>query len=102
MSQFSLTSLPAVPKESCPWPRALGLGRLCRVDYGQSVALKGFCAAREAGEGSAAKRKRGENLPGAAPAVEVFSRALYWGLGMLVPVRVGLAPLHPLPLASGS
>lgn len=46
------------------------------------MAVKGFCAAREA-DGYAAKR-RGEDFQGAAALVEVFIPTLCWGLGMLV------------------
>lgn len=77
-ARFPPTSLPAMPEESCPWLPAPGLGRLCHVDYGWSAALKGFCAARGAGEGSAAKRKREESLLGAAATVEVFGPARSW------------------------
>lgn len=87
-----------MPNESCPWPPVPGLDWLCQVGYGWRVAFKGFCAGREAGE----SKKKEENPPGAAPAVEVFSPALGRGLGMLVLVGVRVAPPHSLPLAGGS
>lgn len=55
------------------------------------MALKGSCAARDPEEGSASKRKRGENLP--ACTVELFNSVLCQGLWSVVLVRVELALL---------
>jgi len=101
-SQFSPTSLPAVQEEGSPWPPAPGLGRPCHVDYGHSGALKGFCAAREAGEGSAAKRGK-KNLPGAAPCWPRSEPQVPQGVFSL-PTRCRTVPTafdEPLPSQAG-